>query len=178
MANLDAPVGLAPWNGDQSGPPRLRLYKGGTTTSIGRGDVVAVASNGRVHRTATTTASDLVVGVSAQYVAAPAAGVTATPDVWVYDDPNQVFVIQDDGAAATPAQASLFATYPLVLGTPNTTTGSSIQELDISGPGAAATDPLLAIGYVEGPDKDISKNAKFLVRLNRHVQKTGTTGVN
>lgn len=178
MANTDAPRGLKPRNGYGGLSPRVRKYKAGTTTNIGRGDVVAIAANGRIHRVATTTGSDLIVGVAATYNATPASGVTTPADVYVYDDPNQEFVIQDDGASATPAQASLGATYPLVLGTPNTTTGQSIQELDISAPGAAATDPLLAVEFVQGPGFEIGKYANIVVRLNRHLYKTGTTGVN
>jgi hypothetical protein len=178
MANTDNPRGLRPIRGNNEGGPRLTLYKGGTTTSIGRGDVVALATNGRVHRVATTTASGAVIGVAANYVAAPAAGVTATPDVWVYDDPAQLFEIQDDGAGATPAQAIVGATFPLVLGTPNTTTGSSIQELDISAPGTAATDPLHVVGFVEGVNRDASaKYASIIVRLNRHLFMTGSAGI-
>lgn len=177
MANNDAPVGLCPWNGDNGGSPRMRLYKGGTTTSIGQGDVVALATNGRVHRVATTTASTKVVGVAAAYVAAPAAGVTTPPDVWVYDDPNQLFVIQDDGASGTPAQSSVGATAPLVLGTPNTTTGKSIQELDISNLGVSSIQPLLVVGFLEGPGFEIGKNAKIIVRLNRHLMRAGSLGI-
>ena len=176
MANSDAPNGSKPWNGNGV-PPRLRLYKGGTTTSIGQGDIVALATNGRVHRIATTTGSARIVGVAAHYVAAPASGVTTAPDVWVYDDPEQIFVIQDDGAAATPAQASVGATAPVVLGTPNTTTGRSIQELDISGLGTSTIDVFVVLGFLEGPSFEIGKNAKMLVRLNRHLLKIGSAGI-
>lgn len=176
MANTDNASGLKPWNGNGV-PPRLRVYKGGTTTSIGRGDVVALATNGRVHRVATTTGSATIVGVAANYVAAPASGVTTPPDVWVYDDPNQDFVIQDDGDGATPSQATVGATFPLILGTPNTVTGSSIQELDISAPGTTSGDPLLATGFIEGPGHEIGKYAKIIVRLNRHLYKTGSAGI-
>jgi hypothetical protein len=177
MANVDAPRGLRPLHGYGGLGPRMKKYKAGTTTTIGRGDVVAIAANGRIHRVATTTGSDLIVGVAATAnVSVPAGDNPA--DVWVYDDPNQLFTIQDDGAGATPAQASLGATYPLVLGTPNTTTGQSIQELDISAPGAASTDTLLAVDFVTGPALEIGKYATIIVRLNRHLYKTGTTGVN
>jgi hypothetical protein len=177
MANTDNPRGLRPVRGNNDGGPRVTLYPGGTTTSIGRGDVVALATNGRVHRIATTTGSARIIGVAQNYVAAPATGVTTAPDVYVYDDPSQLFEIQDDGAAATPAQSSIGATYPLVLGTPNTTTGSSIQELDISAPGTTSTDPLLAVGFVQGQGREIGKNACFIVRLNRHLFKTGSAGI-
>lgn len=174
MANVDAPRGLAPWNGTQGGPPRLRKYVAGTTTSIGRGDVVALATNGRVHRIATTTGSAAIVGVAANYIPTPG---SSTADVWVYDDPQQIFTIQDDGASATPAQADVGATFPLILGTPNTLTGQSIQELDVSAPGTATTDPLLVLGFVTGGGLEVAKNATYLVKLNRHLYITRSAGI-
>ena len=177
MANTDATMGLKPYNGSGDGPPRLKLYRGGTTTSVGRGDVVALAANGRVHRIVTTTGSAAIVGVAANYVAAPAAGVTATPDVWVYDDPHQRFVIQDDGDAATPAQAAVGATFAMILGAPNTTTGNSIQEIDASASGVATTDPLVVMGFVEGAGFEIGKNAKTIVMLNRHLWRHRSAGI-
>lgn len=176
MANIDAPRGLTPWNGDGSSP-RLRLYKGGTTTSVGRGDVVALASNGRIHRIATTTGSASIVGVAANYVAAPASGVTTPTDVWVYDDPHQSFVIQDDGDSATPAQSSVGSTFAMILGAPNTTTGNSIQEIDASATGVATTDPLLVTGFLEGPGFEIGKYAKHIVQLNRHIYRHRSAGI-
>ena len=177
MANIDAPRGLVPHNGDNGNAPRMRLMKAGTTTSIGRGDIVALAANGRVHRIATTTGSAAIVGVAANYVAAPAAGVTTPPDVWVYDDPHQTFVIQDDGEAATPAQSSVGSTFAMILGTPNTTTGSSIQEIDASATGVATTDPLVVMGFLEGPGHEIGKYAKHLVMLNRHIYRHRSAGI-
>lgn len=177
MANLDAPRGLRPVRGTGDSSPRMNVYKAGTTTSIGRGDVVALATNGRIHRVATTTGAATIIGVAATYNATPVAGVTEPVDVWVYDDPTQLFEIQDDGAGATPAQSSVGATFPLVLGTPSTTTGQSIQELDISAPGTTSGDPLLLVGFITGPGRDIDKNASCIVRLNRHLFKTGSAGI-
>lgn len=177
MANTDAPRGFRPYNGSGDAPPRMRVYKAGTTTSIGRGDIVALAANGRIHRIATTTGSAAIVGVAATYNATPVAGVTTPADVWVYDDPGQIFECQDDGASATPAQANVGSTFVVVLGTPTAATGQSIQELDASSTGVAATDPLVVVGFQEGPGREIGKYASTLVRLNRHLYMTGSAGI-
>lgn len=176
MANVDAPRGLAPWNGNGK-PPRLRKYLAGTTTSIGRGDVVALATNGRIHRIATTTGSARIVGVAANYNATPASGVTTPAEVWVYDDPQQIFVAQDDGDSATPSQAVVGATFAMILGAPNTLTGQSIQEIDASASGTATTDPLIVVGFVTGGGLTIGKYANTLVQLNRHLYDTRSAGI-
>lgn len=178
MANTDAPRGLRPISGPGGGSPLLIVRPAGTTTSIFRGDVVALATNGRVHRVATTTGSARIVGVAANFVLATSGvGATTAQDCWIYADPDQLFEIQDDGASATPAESSIGATYPLVIGAGNSTTGKSIFELDISAPGTTSLDPLLAVGFKEGPTYEIGKYATFLVKLNRHLFKSGSAGI-
>lgn len=173
MANTHAARGLYPYQG-QGGSPRLKKYKCSTTTATFRGDVVAMNSSGVVHRIATTTGSDKVVGVASNYI--PASTTTGN-DVWVYDDPDQQFIIQDDGAAATPSQVDVGSTFVLIIGAGNTSTGQSIFELDASSTGVAATDPLLSQGFIEGPHDEIGKYARFIVTLNRHLYKKGSSGV-
>jgi len=177
MANVDAPRGLKPWNGNNGGPPRLRKYLGGTSTSIGKGDIVALAANGRIHRIVTTTGSANIIGVAANYVAAPASGVTTPPEVWVYDDPHQLFTIQDDGDAATPSQAAVGATFALILAAPNTTTGQSKVEIDASAAGTATTDPVQVLGFVTGGGLEIGKYATHIVQLNRHLYRHRSAGI-
>jgi hypothetical protein len=177
MANKNFPRGFAPYNPDGR-QVRKQVYKAGTTTNIGVGDVVALATNGRIHRMATTTGTARIIGIAATSVNAGVAPASTTAaDIWVYDDPDQLFECQDDGVGATPAQASVGATAPLVLGSPNTTTGKSIQQLDISGLGTTALQPLQIVGFIQGPDRAIDKNASIIVRLNRHLYKTGSAGI-
>lgn len=171
MANIDNARGLAPYSGQVN--PRLKKYVNSTTTATGRGDIVALNSSGVVHRIATTTGSDKIVGVAANYVAAGA----ASTDVWVYDDPDQQFVMQDDGDSATPAQTSVGSTFALIIGAPSSLTGQSIFEIDASATGAAATDPVLVTGFITGPTQVIGKNASTIVTLNRHIYKKGSSGV-
>src|SRR6185436_2367509 len=158
MANIDAPRGLAPYQG-QGNTPRLKKYVNSTTTATGRGDIVAINSSGVVHRIATTRGSGKIVGVAANCVAAAA----ASTDVWVYDDPDQQFIMQDDGDSATPSQANVGSTFALIIGAPSSTTGQSIFEIDASATGTAATDPILVQGFVTGPAQSIGKNATTIV---------------
>ena len=178
MANTDNARGLRPIYGPGGGAPKMTKYLAGTTTSIFRGDIVARAANGRVHRIATTTGSGKIVGVAANYVnALSGVGATTAQDVWVYDDPDQSFEIQDDGAAATPARSDLGATFALIVGVGNTTTGQSIFEVDASAAGVASTDPVLAIDFKVGPAFEVGKNATWIIKLNRHLHRTASLGI-
>lgn len=174
MANTDNARGLTPYN-PQGGSPRIRKYKNSATTDTFRGDVVAVNASGVVHRIATTTGSAAIVGVAANFI--DASGSTSQQDVWVYDDPNQLFLIQDDGDAATPAQTSVGSTFVLIVTAGSTTTGQSKFELDASATGVTSTDPLLVHGFITGPTLTIGKYANHIVGLNRHLFKKGSAGI-
>lgn len=173
MANTSNARGLAPYQG-AGGTPRLKKYKASTTTATYRGDVVALNASGVVHPIATTTGSAKIVGVAANYVAA---GGSTNGDVWVWDDPDQQFLITDDGLAATPSQVYVGSTFALIVGAGNTTTFQSNMTLDASSTGVSATQPLLVQGFVTGPTLAIDKYATEIVMLNRHIYKKGSTGV-
>ena len=176
MANIDAPRGLTPYMG-QGGTPRLKKYLNSTTTDTFRGDAVALATNGRVHRIATTTGSAATIGVAANFV--DASDSTSAQDVWVWDDPDQQFLIQDDGTGVTTTtvRASTGATFPYIIGAGSTVTGMSIFEMDGSATGTTSGDPLLAVGYLEGPRNEVHANATRIVTLNRHILKKGSAGI-
>ncbi len=171
MANIDRPRGLAPL----SPILRVRKYKANTTTDIYRGDVVQFAATGKIDSITTTTGANTIIGVAANRVDASASA--TAQDCWVYDHPSQEFTIQDDGAAGTPAQADIGATAVLVLTTGNSTSGQSKVELDISGLGAAATDPLMLLGFITGGGLEIAKFATYRVSLNRHQYSAASAGI-
>lgn len=160
MANPDIPNGLYPHGLDL----RVRKYVSGGTTDVFKGDIVRMDSDGKVSSITTTTGGTTMIGVAANYKDA-SAGQT---EVWVYDHPDQQFIIQDDGASATPAQTNVGNTAPLVLGSGNTTTGLSAFELDISAAATGTADPLKIMGFLPGPGLSIGKNAKIIVRLQKH----------
>lgn len=177
MANVDQANGFRPVQQGNSSP-KIKRYLAGTTTSIFRGDVVALATNGRVHRIATTTGSARIIGVAANYVNATSApGSTTAQEVWVYDDPNQEFVGQDDGAGITPARTAIGQTFALIIGAGNSTTGQSIFEVDASASGTTSTDAVIVTGVLEGGAYEIGKYMKTIVKLNRHLYKVGSAGI-
>jgi hypothetical protein len=159
------------------GKAKLKKYLNSTTTDTFRGDVVAVAANGRVHRIATTTGSANIIGVAANHVDASAS--SDAQEIWVYDDPDQQFLIQDDGTGVTTTtvRQSVGSTFPLIIGAGSTTTWGSIFEMDGSATGVTSTDPLLAVGHLEGPTHEVGANATRIVTLNRHLFKKGSAGI-
>jgi ketosteroid isomerase-like protein len=175
MANVDNPRGFSVLRGSNGGEPRMRKYKANVTTDIFRGDIVQMLAAGTVKTITTTTGAATVLGVAANAV--DASDSSTSQEVWVYDDPDQEFEVQDDGAAATPSAGDVGATYALILTTGNTTTGLSKHEVDASGSGAAATDAVILMGFKEGPLLSIGKNASMIVKLNRHIWKTSSAGI-
>lgn len=175
MANVDNPRGFHPIRGSNGGEPRMRKYKANVTTDIFKGDLVQMTADGTIKTVVTTTGSAAQVGVAANYV--DASDSSTNQDVWVYDDPDQEFEIQDDGAAATPSQAVVGATFALIITAGNTTTGRSKHEIDASAAGVTSTDAVLVQGFKEGPNLTIGKYASHIVRLNRHLYKTGSAGI-
>ena len=169
MANPDTPFGLTPYGKLIS----KRLFKATTTTTtIMVGDLVTLATTGLARRCVTTTGADNVLGVALTSVKAN----LATQDLWVADDPDQLFMIQDDGASGTPARTNIGNTAPLILGAGNTTTGRSIMELDISAAATGTADPMKIVSFVIGPRYSIGKNARIIVKLQKHYR-VGRTAV-
>ena len=175
MANVDNPRGLKPLRTPGGGDIRIRKYAANVTTDVFQGDVVQMLASGRVKSITTTTGTGAIIGVAANYIDASDSG--TTQDIWVYDDPDQEFEIQDDGDGATPSAAVVGATFSMIVTIGNTTSGYSKQELDASGAGTAATDPLLVLGFKVAPDAEVGKYAPHIVKLNRHILKVSSAGI-
>lgn len=175
MANTHNARGLKPLRGSNGGEPRMRKYLANVTTDIFQGDVVQLLAAGTVKTITTTTGNSFVLGVAANAI--DASDYTTNQELWVFDDPDQEYEITDDGAAATLSAADVGATFAMILTTGNTITGISKQEIDASASGAATTDPLILQGFKTGPNLTIGKYASEIVKLNRHIWKTGSAGV-
>jgi hypothetical protein len=134
-----------------------------------------LTADGTVKTITTTTGAATVIGVAQNHIDASAQA--TSQDVWVYDDPDQEFEVQDDGEGATPSQAVVGSTFALILTTGNTATGLSKHEIDASAVGQSATDAVLVQGFKAGPAWSIGKNAPHIVRLNQHLWKTGSAGI-
>lgn len=90
--------------------------------------------------------------------------------VWVADDPNLIFIVQDD-ASATLAAANVGNTADLT-GFTSGSTASGLSSMEISATSATAsgdgTEDVLIIGLHRTPDNTIGNNAVWEVRLNNH----------
>jgi hypothetical protein len=90
----------------------------------------------------------------------------------VLDDPSQMFIIQNDGTSAATDYGS---NADIVVGTGNTTTGLSANELDTSTIATTAALNLKIIGLWDVPNNAVGANAVVVVIINEHSY--GSAGV-
>ena len=90
----------------------------------------------------------------------------------VLDDPSQMFIIQNDGTSAATNYGS---NADIVVGTGNTTTGLSANELDTSTIATTAALNLKIIGLWDVPNNAVGANAVVVVKINEHSY--GSAGV-
>ena len=161
----DAPFGAVP-----EGPTaRIRPYNKavGYATRIFPGDFVTLASDGNVQVAA---AGDVLLGVAAMNSAAS----TAEANFLVYDDPDQLFVVQNDDGGTALAQTNVGNNADILATTGDTTTGRSLHELDQS-TAITATAQLRIVG-LHPIETAFAANRKMVVRINEHYY-SQTAGV-
>ena len=199
MANIDAPFGLRPIAKVGSAP-------GGTTgttkysiadnqsTAIFTGDPVKYKSDGTVE---VATAGDASCGVfmGCFYTDPttskptfkshfPASLSPGDAIAFVADDPDQLFVAQQDSDTSSLSAANINENANLVFGSGSTTTGLSGVEIDSSSATTTATLQVRIVAGYETPSNTIStaaagNNSVFVVKINNHQlgSSTGTAGV-
>lgn len=203
MPNVDRVNGLtpvkmitgAPWNGQVS----TYMVDNADGTAIFIGDLVKQTSAGSgaagetiygrdveglmhvVQAAAGDAVIGVVVGFSPDQDNLTRRHRAASTDrlVYVVDDPNVVFEIQEvsGGTALTAADVGLNAN--VVVGSGDTTTGLSGMELNNATEATTATLQLKILGLSPRPDNAIGEHAKWLVKINNHQlgSSTGTAGV-
>ena len=195
MANIDAAFGLRPIAKVGSAP-------GGTTgttkysiadnqgTAIFTGDPVKFKNDGTVEA---GTAGDPSCGVfmGCFYTDPstskptfrnffPASLSPGDAIAFVADDPDQLFIIQQDSVANNIVAADLNLNADFVAGAGSTTTGMSKYEVDSSSKNTTATLNLKVLDFYSAPSNDTTANNSVLVvKINNHQlgSLTGTTGV-
>ena len=195
MANIDAAFGLRPIAKVGSAP-------GGTTgttkysiadnqgTAIFTGDPVKFKNDGTVEA---GTAGDPSCGVfmGCFYTDPstskptfrnffPASLSPGDAIAFVADDPNQLFIAQQDSAAGNIVAADLNLNADLVFGAGSTTTGMSGVEIDSSSKNTTAALQVKLLDFYDVPSNDATANNSVLVvKINNHQlgSHTGTTGV-
>lgn len=163
MANRDEPQGFQP-KGD---PKRMNEYVAAGV--IYPGDAVMQEAGGRVIVGAATNA---LIGVAASYASA------AGESVQVWDDPDQLFVVQAD-EADVDAQTDIGLNYNLLATAGNSTYRVSRQELDSSTGADTATLPLKLLAIEKRPNNAFGAQVDCIVKINNHQLDggTGTLGV-
>ena len=195
MANIDAAFGLRPIAKVGSAP-------GGTTgttkysiadnqgTAIFTGDPVKYKNDGTVE---VATAGDASCGVfmGCFYTDPttskptfrnhfPASLSPGDAIAFVADDPDQLFIAQQDSDGSNLVAADLNLNADLVFGTGSTTTGMSGVEIDSSSKNTTATLQVRLIDFYDTPSNDATANNSILVvKINNHQlgSHTGTAGV-
>lgn len=191
MANTNSPFGFrpvrylsgAPYNGAVRryfvpASDGTALYIGdpvvlvGTSTAEGVPHVIRATVG-----TAVTTdrITGIIVGVEADINTSLVYRAASTARyVYVADDPNILFEVQEDGNAGITATSG---TCQILAGTGNTYTGNSGFTMDSSEAAQTATDQLLVIGPAERADNDpASSYARWLVKINMHSYAPGVAG--
>lgn len=161
-ANTDEPRGAWP-AGRVLG---MHTYAKGVT-AIYPGDFVALNSGGLAFTGA--AGNTHLIGVAVDYQAA------SGTSVLVYDDPDQEYWLQDDGAAATLAATNVGNNFDVVATVGNVTMLKSQAELDASDTAGVATAQLRLIG--KHADDSWGKNIRVRVFINEHAFAKKLTGV-
>jgi hypothetical protein len=190
MANSNIAFGLRPINDNGtpwSGQGRMVAFPTSQAGNIFLGDpivplggtdangvpLVGIATAGATH--------DILGGFVGVCNGPAGSGFTLTRDLPVYrpasianygfvcDDPNQLYVIQEDSVGGAIAAATGgFANGNLVAGSGSTATGFSGWQLQSSSVAASAnpTYQVKLLGLMRGPDNVLGVNAKWVVRIN------------
>ena len=187
MANVDAPRGAVPVKklGDGYETAGFSTYKvaSGYASNIFNGMAVQLNASGTIEKAIDAKANSAkIVGIAAGVNYTDSTGKPTWKNYWpastatqgavdaeikVYDDPDQLFIVQADGAAD---QTSVGANAPMVgNANGNTTNGMSTMELDFSGL-TASDEQLRVIGIVQDPDNTAGlTNVDLVVRINDHA---------
>jgi hypothetical protein len=194
MANATAPRGLQPVRGVNSqsvtGGPRSYVHDSGDGTALYVGDPVKLTGaastvNGvtmpNVIRAAT---GDVIVGVvigvqpetsaSLGYVAA-----STTRVVFVDDDPNSLFEVQDIATGTLLTEAAIGLNVDFTGSGGSTSTGFSALTLNNATEATTNTLDLKIIDVVNRVDNTVGDTGplRFLVKINRHQHANQVAGV-
>jgi len=187
MANTDRPNGLrpvrhlngSPWNGAVRrcyvpSSDSTAIFVGDAVVSAGSADADGVPSVAQA--TAGGAIRGVVTGIEVSGTDLETLYRAASTERYVYvcEDPDVVFEVQDDSVGGDLAAANVGNNADIVVGSGDTTSGASGMELDASTAATtAATLNILAL--VQRPDNEIGTNARWEVMVNEHELKS-TTG--
>jgi hypothetical protein len=191
MANVDKAFGLRPYKGAGWPVQQANKYNispsSGYGTSIYQGDIV-IFSGGYIETAAASSANIVGVFSHTYYVASDGtptfknyypASTTALGsgaiEVYIYDDPNQLFLVQADGASAVTCIGRNADTDGIG---GSTTTGVATRELDSSTINTTLALQLKIVGVVQDDSNGdlTADNANLIVLINEHYMRGGVAG--
>ena len=174
MANTDIPMGFLPRFGDA--PKHKHDVSSSNSTAILRGAPVVRDTGGYIVNATAGGGARSILGISAEYVAASTAA-----EIMVWDDPNTVFVCQED-ASATTTIADVGENADFVSTATSGNGVDSAVELQSSSIATTSTLQFKIQGLADQTDATAAaanawgNHAKLLVTINTH-QNRDTTGV-
>jgi len=189
MANSNTPFGLRPIrhiNGEPYNGSATRYYvPASDSTALYIGDPVIIAGSADADGVATVTKATAAGGA---YMLGPVVSVEPiTRDsttyreastaryVWVADNPDLVFLVQEDGVGGALAVTDVGLNADWIAGSGSTVTGLSGMMLDTSTKATTATLQLRIQGFNQSVDNEVgSANAKVLVTINLHSRRNAT----
>ena len=191
MANVDKAFGLRPYKGAGWPVQQANKYNispsSGYGTSIYQGDIV-IFSGGYIETAAASSANIVGVFSHTYYVATDGtptfknyypASTTALGsgaiEVYIYDDPNQLFLVQADGASAVTCIGRNADTDGIG---GSTTTGVATRELDSTSINTTLALQLKIVGVVQDDSNGdlTADNANLIVLINEHYMRGGVAG--
>jgi hypothetical protein len=182
MSNENLALGLVPINMPY-GNVRVRRYKAdGTqnTENIFIGDAVVLDTTGTVLR-ATGGDGNYLMGAAVGLQDAdetPIAYLTSSTEgyVFVADDPDQQFLIQEDGDSSDLATTDVGSNVSLVTAAGSTFRNRSGDMLDSSSVSTTADGQLRIIAKQDRVNNDVGAYCKWIVRINYHQQRPESGG--
>ena len=201
MANRNAPFGLSPF-GYLNGSPwngQARMYcipSTDSTNAYAIGDPVVLAGSADTKGIPTVTLATAGYGNAVTGVIVGAGGIVyggpgANPNnlnttvvpvtkaqnyyVLVADDPNILFMAQEDSVGNNLAATDVGNNIDLVAGT--NSGYLSGWMIDSSTANTGNTRQLQLMQFLQTPDNAIGTYGRWVVRINNHSYRAGTTGV-
>jgi hypothetical protein len=192
MANPDSPRGLTPVRylsgAPYSGAVNIYSVPASDSTAIYIGSLVRPAGSADADGVMTVTGNvatgNPVIGVVTGFAPITADSPVFRPAstlryVFVADDPNLLFEIQEDSDGGALAATAVGNTADIIGFTGGSaTTGFSAIEIDSSTATASGdgTQDVVIWGLAKRPDNEIGNFARWLVRLNNHFLVDGVAG--
>ena len=192
MANVDKAFGLNPYKGNSAGSSvqivnKYNISTAGYGTSIYQGDLTIFAS-GFINSAGVSSpnivgafshcyyvATDGTPTFKNYYPASTTALGSGAIEAYIYDDPNQLFVVQADGASAQTCIGRNADTDGIG---GSTTTGVATRELDSTTIDTTLALQLKIVGVVQDDvNGDLTAdNANLVVLINEHYMRGGVAG--